>query len=176
MNVNNFTKKSFFSHFFTKNNIQEIDYYKPIINNFMPFEKIIKGIYIHGTTGCGKTMLMDMFYDNLNYKNKIRYHFNEFMLNIHKLNFENRSRLDPLFETCCKLSKDNHIIFLDEFQVADVGDAVIIPRIFNYFWKHGGVLVTTTNREPDDLYKNGIQRETFFPFIHNLKEYCFIYE
>ena len=79
---------------------------------------------------------------------------------------------DPLLETAIEIGKESMVIFLDEFQVTDIADAMILKRLFELCWQMGVILVTTSNRVPEDLYLNGIQRPSFLPFIPLLRENC----
>lgn len=140
---------------------------------FTPSDSL-KGIYLYGSPGCGKTFLMDLFYTESECKSKRRVHFNEFMLNIHQMNHRARKLglQDSLFHTATEIAKSSRLLCLDEFQVTDIGDAVIMKRLFEIMWQHRLVLVTTSNRAPEELYKNGIQREVFEPFIPLLQTRC----
>jgi peroxisome-assembly ATPase len=138
--------------------------------------------YLHsrGDVGCGKTMLMDMLYDTLpSAIHKVRVHFHAFMLDIHKLaSLWNRAndrqshlekmthpQTDPLPAITNRIAKNTTVLFLDEFQVTDIADAMILRRLLTMLLARGVVLVTTSNRHPRDLYRNGIQRESFLPAI-----------
>lgn len=142
-----------------------------------------KGIYLYGDVGCGKTMLMDLFYTTIP-KNlsKRRIHFHQFMQYIHKRSHEitleqQELREDPEEEidTVPFLAKEiamtSRILCFDEFQVTDVADAMILRRLFTTILgdEYGVILFTTSNRKPDDLYINGIQRESFIPCIELIK-------
>lgn len=83
---------------------------------------------------------------------------------------------DPLLETAIEISSSSFCIFLDEFQVTDIADAMIIKRLFEMLWSQGVVLITTSNRLPNQLYKNGIQRASFLPFIPILEQKCEVYD
>ncbi|XP_069577776.1 lactation elevated protein 1 homolog B [Brachyistius frenatus] len=142
-----------------------------------------KGFYIYGDVGTGKTMLMDLFYSHVKNTRKKRVHFNGFMLDIHKRIHRRKQSLpkrslgkmftyDPISPVAMEISKETCLLCFDEFQVTDIADAMILMLLFETLFKAGVVVVATSNRAPDDLYKNGLQRDTFLPFIDVLKEYC----
>ncbi|WEW59357.1 ATPase [Emydomyces testavorans] len=138
-------------------------------------ENMPKGLYMHGDVGCGKTMLMDLFYDTLppNIDSKTRIHFHNFMQDVHKRLHMARMRHGNDFDgvplVAAEIAQQASVLCFDEFQCTDVADAMILRRLLESLMSHGVVLVTTSNRHPDELYKNGIQRQSFIPCIQLLK-------
>jgi cell division protein ZapE len=119
--------------------------------------------YLYGNVGVGKTMLLDFVYDEIKI-NKHRQHFNEFMISFH--DFKHKSGEDNLIYDFVKnLKKKYDLIYLDEFQVTNIVDAMILGKLFELIFKENIKIIITTNTKLNDLYKNGLQREQFLPFI-----------
>lgn len=139
----------------------------------------IRGLYIHGGVGRGKTMLMDMFFELLPAKRKRRVHFNVFMADVHDRIHKHRQALkkgetketDPVPPIAKTLADEAWVLCFDEFSVTDIADAMILSRLFSALFGHGVVLVATSNVAPDNLYKDGLNRGLFTPFIGILKEH-----
>ena len=141
--------------------------------------EISKGLYIHGSVGRGKTMLMDMFFAMAPCKRKRRAHFHEFMADVHnriaahRLSFKNgeTKQADPIPPVAADLYGQAELLCFDEFSVTDIADAMILSRLFSDLFAQGCVLVATSNVEPDNLYKDGLNRGLFLPFVDLLKTY-----
>ncbi|MBL4739710.1 MAG: AFG1 family ATPase [Sneathiella sp.] len=134
-----------------------------------------QGIYMYGDVGRGKSMLMDLFFDTAPLEKKQRVHFHAFMRDAHAFIHEwrqsdKRNGDDPIEPLARKIANDAWLLCFDEFQVTDVADAMILRRLFEFLFKFGVVVISTSNRIPDDLYKNGLNRELFLPFIDLIKE------
>ncbi|KAH8679035.1 AFG1-like ATPase-domain-containing protein [Tricladium varicosporioides] len=134
-----------------------------------------RGLYLYGDVGSGKTMLMDMFYETLPsaVTSKTRIHFHNFMQDVHKrlhkMKMDHGNDIDGVPFVAADIAEKGNVLCFDEFQCTDVADAMILRRLLEALMSHGVVLVTTSNRHPDDLYRNGIQRESFIPCIRLLK-------
>ncbi|RDW69450.1 hypothetical protein BP6252_08470 [Coleophoma cylindrospora] len=138
-------------------------------------ENLPRGLYLYGDVGSGKTMLMDLFYDTLpaSVASKTRIHFHNFMQDVHKrlhaMKMQHGNDTDAIPFIAADIAERGNVLCFDEFQCTDVADAMILRRLLEALMSHGVVLVTTSNRHPDELYKNGIQRESFIPCINLLK-------
>ena len=131
----------------------------------------IRGLYLWGGVGRGKTWLMDHFYDALPFAAKQRSHFHRFMQQIHSELKTLPKTPDPLALIAARLARRIRVLCLDEFHVNDIGDAMLLAGFLKALFEHGVTLVTTSNIPPDDLYKNGLQRQRFLPAIELIKEY-----
>lgn len=136
------------------------------------FTPYIKGLYMWGSVGTGKTWIMDLFYNSLTYKNKMRVHFHHFLKNIHKQLIEFRGNEDPLKLIANDIASKYKLICFDEFFVSNVADAMILSHLFNYLFSKKIVLVATSNIDPSDLYKNGLNRDRFLETIEHINKNC----
>ena len=140
-----------------------------IFKNFFERNKSpeCQGLYIYGPVGTGKSMIMDIFYESIKFLPKSRIHFHEFMRDIHKSIdfFRKKNENNPIKKTAESMGKKIKFLCLDEFQINDITDAMIVGRLFKYFFEMKIFVFITSNIEPKKLYKNGINRETFVPFI-----------
>lgn len=131
----------------------------------------ITGLYLYGGVGRGKTFLVDLFYEHLPIKKKLRLHFHRFMQIVHEELAKLDGVEDPLAIVAKSFSDKAHVLCFDEFHVIDITDAMLLGRLLEHLFANGMVLVTTSNFHPDDLYKNGLQRERFVPAIQLLKKH-----
>lgn len=130
---------------------------------------VLKGLYLWGGVGRGKTFLMDAFYACLPYRRKRRIHFHNFMAEVHHEMKLLASENDPLLALADNIAKSTRLLCLDEFHVDDIADAMILGRLVEALFARGVVLMTTSNYPPDGLYPHGLQRQNFLPAIALLK-------
>jgi cell division protein ZapE len=150
----------------------------------------IQGLYIWGPPGRGKSMLMDLFVATTPEPKKERAHFHAFMARIHSLVdqwrkgdakarktiFGSHKGDDPIVPIAALIASEARLLCFDELQVTDIADAMILGRLFEALFERKVVLAVTSNRAPDDLYKNGLNRQLFVPFIEEIKKRCIVVE
>lgn len=142
--------------------------------------KTVKGLYVYGGVGRGKTMLMDLFFERVPVKRKRRAHFNDFMADVHDRIQSHREALkrgetketDPIPPVAKALAGEAWILCFDEFAVTDIADAMVLSRLFSSLFAEGVVLVATSNVAPRDLYRDGLNRALFEPFIGILERHA----
>ncbi|ESZ69417.1 ATPase [Mesorhizobium sp. L103C119B0] len=144
--------------------------------------EVVKGLYIHGGVGRGKTMLMDMFFELLPVRRKRRVHFNDFMADVQdRIQKHRQARKngdvkedDPIPPVALQLAEQAWVLCFDEFSVTDIADAMVLSRLFSALFANGVVLVATSNVAPQDLYRDGLNRQLFLPFISILERHAHV--
>ena len=132
----------------------------------------IRGLYMWGGVGRGKTWLMDMFFQSLPGERKLRLHFHRFMLRVHEELTQLQGESDPLEKVADSFKAETDILCFDEFFVSDITDAMLLGTLMKALFARGISLVATSNIPPDELYRNGLQRARFLPAIEAIKQYC----
>ena len=155
-NLENFYKENYSSKLFGK-----------LFNRTKKF-----GFYLVGDVGVGKTMLLNFFFDQIK-ESKIRLHFNEFMINFHDFIFQIKDKENAIEKFVKDLNKKTKILYFDEFQVNNIVDAMILGKLFKKIFEEKILVLFSSNIKINDLYKDGLQREQFLPFIKILHDYCY---
>ena len=142
--------------------------------NLFSTKKNKLGFYLQGDVGVGKTMILNFFYDNFKLTKK-RIHFNEFMISFHDFVFQNKNskKINIIDKFVKKLKQKYKLIYLDEFQVTNIVDAMILGNLFKKIFNKNIKVIFSSNTKINDLYKNGLQRDQFIPFIKIMKTKCF---
>ena len=180
-------KKVFLKH--CENNVYEInqrqlsiidnllDYYRDnfdqsLLNKIFKKNNYRPGFYLVGDVGVGKTMILNFFFDQIKVK-KLRLHFNEFMIQFHDFIFKNKDKENTIEFFIKDLKKKTELIYFDEFQVTNIVDAMILGKLFKRIFEENIKVIFSSNIEIDNLYKDGLQRDQFIPFIKILKKKCY---
>ena len=140
----------------------------------------LKGLYVYGEVGRGKTMLIDLFFEASAVERKRRAHFHEFMADVHERVHVYRQEIkngalpdqDPIQRTAAAIAGETQLLCFDEFHVTDIADAMILGRLFTRLFELGVIVVATSNIAPGGLYKGGLNRALFLPFLKLLEKYC----
>ena len=145
---------------------------------FRASQQAPKGLYVHGSVGRGKTFLMDLFFDAIDAPKKRRVHFHEFMADVHDRIGGARERTpgDPIPLVATEIAEEAQLLCFDEMHVTDIADAMILGRLFTGLFEQQVVVVATSNAHPTELYKNGLNRQLFLPFIESVGRYMEIWE
>lgn len=138
----------------------------------------LRGLYIHGSVGRGKTMLMDLFFETVAISNKRRLHFHAFMAEAHDHIADARKSHDgdPVPVAAKAIARNTHLLCFDELFVRDIADAMVLGRLFRGLFENGVVVVATSNAPPEDLYRGGLNRQLFLPFIDEIEERLTVFE
>jgi cell division protein ZapE len=145
---------------------------RPWISKRLNKSNSIPGLYFYGRVGRGKTMLMDLFFQNLAITSKKRIHFHRFMEEVHQQLNLCTGKSDPLTFIAKIWAKKIKVLCFDEFFVSDIGDAMLLSGLFKALFQQGIILIATSNCKPEQLYRNGLQRERFLPTIELINQYC----
>ncbi len=141
-----------------------------------PKNRQVRGLYLHGGVGRGKTYLMDVFFESLPFEDKMRTHFHRFMQRVHAELALLKQQKNPLESVARRIAAEARVLCFDEFFVSDIADAMILGGLLTHLMEEGVTLVATSNIEPDRLYENGLQRERFLPAISLLKQFTEVVE
>ena len=144
----------------------------PFFTKFLKKKKNKLGFYLVGDVGVGKTMILNFFFNKLK-KKKLILHFNEFMIKLHNFVFQNKNKGNVIEIFVKNLKKDTQIIYFDEFQVTNIVDAMILGKLFKIIFESNIKVIFSSNIKINHLYKDGLQRDQFIPFIKILENNCY---
>ena len=167
INKNQILVINLLSKFYKKSKPSILSFFYPPINKLKK-----KAFYLNGDVGVGKTMILDFFYNSIDTP-KIRFHFNEFMINFHEFRheYENKNKNNSIEVFVDELKKKSNLVYLDEFQITNIVDAMILGKLFEVIFEKNINIIVSSNTRIEDLYKEGLQREQFLPFISLIKKF-----
>ena len=156
------------------NQFYNLNFNKSFLKKIFSKKDSLPGFYLQGDVGVGKTMILNFFYENLRYKKK-RLHFNEFMISFHDFVFQNKKdkKENVIDKFVNKIKKKYELIYLDEFQVTNIVDAMILGNLFKKIFDENIKVLFSSNVKINNLYKDGLQRDQFLPFIKIIKDKCY---
>jgi cell division protein ZapE len=156
------------------NQFYNLNFDKSFLKKIFSNKDYKSGFYLQGDVGVGKTMILNFFYENLKCT-KLRLHFNEFMINFHDFVFQSKKdkKENIIDKFVNKLKKKYKLIYLDEFQVTNIVDAMILGNLFKRVFEENIKVLFSSNIKINDLYKDGLQRDQFLPFIKVIKNKCY---
>ena len=156
------------------NQFYNLNFNKSFLKKIFSKKDSLPGFYLQGDVGVGKTMILNFFYESLRYKKK-RLHFNEFMISFHDFVFQNKKdkKENVIDKFVNKIKKKYELIYLDEFQVTNIVDAMILGNLFKKIFDENIKVLFSSNVKINNLYKDGLQRDQFLPFIKIIKDKCY---
>ena len=156
------------------NQFYNLNFNKSFLKKIFSKKNLKPGFYLQGDVGVGKTMILNFFYESLKSKKK-RLHFNEFMISFHDFVFQNKKdkKENVIDQFVSKIKKKYELIYLDEFQVTNIVDAMILGNLFNKIFTENIKVLFSSNVKINNLYKDGLQRDQFLPFIKIIKDKCY---
>jgi cell division protein ZapE len=156
------------------NKFYQVNFNNSLLSNLFSKKKNKNGFYLHGDVGVGKTMILNFFYKNFD-QSKQRLHFNEFMIGFHDFIFQNKDnkKVHVIDNFVNRLKKKYKLIYFDEFQVTNIVDAMILGNLFNKIFQKNIKVIFSSNIKINNLYKDGLQRNQFLPFIKIMKNTCY---
>ena len=154
------------------NNYYQTNFKKNFIKKFLNKDKDNLGFYLVGDVGVGKTMILNFFFNEIKEK-KLRLHFNEFMINFHDSSFQEKDKENGINHFVKNLMKKTEILYFDEFQVTNIVDAMILGELFKRIFEMKIKVIFSSNININDLYKDGLQRDQFIPFLKILENNCY---